>query len=376
MRRDKRSKEKKRKKRNLKIIMILILFIIIGLGSYLGYSIHKNGGGLQGLLATVLGQDAEKLENLEPINILLLGISEDLDSKLTDTIMVCSYNPKTQRASMLSIPRDTFIGKNQKKADGFDKINSVYSKKGPEQATELVEDITGMNIKYYVVVNNQVVIDLINTIGGVYFDVPIDMDYDDKTQNLHIHLEAGYQKLDGDHAEQLLRFRHNNNGTSYPSEYGDNDYGRMKTQREFMMEVAKQTLKLKNVTKIKTIMTTIFQNVETNLTLDDVFPYVPWAVSFDTANISSNQIAGESKQYNKLWFFAYDEEETSKIVTNMVNYIKGIETSTEGVSNTTNITNKANTVNATNTSSKKTNTTKTNTTKSNSKTKNTKSTKK
>lgn len=279
---------------------------------------------------------------------------------------------------MLSIPRDTFIGKNKQKADGFDKLNSVYSKEGPEEATELVEDITGMNIKYYVVVNNQVVIDLINTIGGVYFDVPIDMNYDDKTQDLHIHLEAGYQKLDGDHAEQLLRFRHNNNGTSYPSEYGDNDYGRMKTQREFMMETAKQTLKLKNVTKIKTIMTTIFQNLETNLTLDDVFPYVPWAVSFDTANISSNQIAGESKQYNKLWFFAYDEEETKKIVTNMVNYIKGIETPTEESSNTnhtTNTANTTNTTNTTNTSSKKSNTTKTNTTKSKQTTKS-KSTKK
>ncbi len=368
MRRNKKEKEKKRKKRSGKIIFILILLMVIGLGSYLGYSIHKNGGGLQGLLATVLGQDAEKLENLDPINILLLGISEDLDSKLTDTMMVCSYNPKTQRASMLSIPRDTFIGKNKQKANGFDKLNAVYSKEGPEEATELVEKITGMNIQYYVVVNNQVVIDLINTIGGVYFEVPIDMDYDDKTQNLHIHLEEGYQKLDGDHAEQLLRFRHNNNGTSYPSEYGDNDYGRMKTQREFMMEVAKQTLKLKNVTKIKTIMTTIFQNIETNLTLDDIFPYVPWAVSFDTANISSNQIAGESKQYNKLWFFAYNEEETTKIVTNMVNYIKGIETSIDEVSNTANVTNQTNTVKTTNTTSQKsktTNSTKRSTTKSN-----------
>ncbi len=72
MRRDKKSKEKKRKKRSSKFIMILILLIILSLGCYLGYSIYKNGGGLQGLLATVLGQDAEKLENLEPINVLLL----------------------------------------------------------------------------------------------------------------------------------------------------------------------------------------------------------------------------------------------------------------------------------------------------------------
>lgn len=226
---------------------------------------------------------------------------------------------------MLSIPRDTFIGKNKSKATGYDKINSVYSNKGPEKTLELVNELTGMDIKYYVVVNNQVVIDLVNNIGGVYFDVPIDMNYDDKTQNLHIHLKSGYQKIDGDHAEQLLRFRHNNNGTSYPSEYGDNDFGRMKTQRDFMIEVGKQTLKLKNITHIKSIMTTLYQNVETNVTLDDIFPYVPWAVSFDMANIKSNQIAGVAQDYNKLSFFASDEEETMQIVKEITNYVEDID---------------------------------------------------
>lgn len=320
-----RKKEKKKKSNIGKIILVIVLFLILILGSYLGYSVAKNGGGLQGILATVLGQDMEKLEDLDTIDVLVLGISEDLDSKLTDTIMVCSYNPKTQRASMLSIPRDTYIGKNKSKANGYDKINAVYGSKGAEGTLKAVNEITGMNLQYYVVVNNQVVIDLVNNIGGVYFDVPIKMNYDDKTQNLHIHLDKGYQKLDGDHAEQLLRFRHNNNGTSYPSEYGDNDYGRMKTQREFMVEVAKQTLKLKNITHIKSIMTTIFQNVETNLTLDDIFPYVPWAVSFDTANISSNQVVANPQEYNKLSFVVYDEEETEKVIQEMTNYVEGIE---------------------------------------------------
>lgn len=247
--------------------------------------------------------------------------------------MICSYNPKTQRASMLSVPRDTFIGKNKNKASGYDKINAVYASKGPEKVVELLEDLTTIDIHHYVVVNNQVVIDLVNNIGGVYFDVPIDMNYDDKTQNLHIHLKAGYQKIDGDHAEQLLRFRHNNNGTSYPSEYGDNDFGRMKTQREFMMAVAKQALSLKNITHVKTIMTTIFQNIETDLTLDDIFPYVPWAASFDTANIMSNQIVAKPQDYNKISFVVYDEEESAEIVTEMKNYIEGIEETPEEIEN-------------------------------------------
>ena len=271
--------------------------------------------------------------------------------------MVCSYNPKTQRASMLSIPRDTFVGENKNKASGYDKLNAVYSDKGAKGSLKAVENLTGMDIDYYLVVNNQVLIDLVNIIGGVEFEVPIDMNYDDKTQDLHIHLEKGMQKLDGDHAEQLLRFRHNNNGTSYPTEYGDNDFGRMKTQRAFMVEVAKQTLKIKNVTKIKTIMTTLYENVETNLTLDDVFPYVPFAVSFDTSSISSNQLPGEAKMYNELWFFAHDEEETANVVTEITNYLEGIDEVQEETSNTTNSTNTTSST-TTNSSTKSTNTTK------------------
>ncbi len=258
---------------------------------------------------------------------------------------------------MLSIPRDTFIGKNKSKATGYDKINSVYSNKGPEKTLELVNELTGMDIKYYVVVNNQVVIDLVNNIGGVYFDVPIDMNYDDKTQNLHIHLKSGYQKIDGDHAEQLLRFRHNNNGTSYPSEYGDNDFGRMKTQRDFMIEVGKQTLKLKNITHIKSIMTTLYQNVETNVTLDDIFPYVPWAVSFDMANIKSNQIAGVAQDYNKLSFFASDEEETMQIVKEITNYVEDIDETGDVQSQETSIKVKNETKNETKNQTNTTNTT-------------------
>lgn len=91
------------------------------------------------------------------------------------------------------------------------------------------------------------------------------MNYDDTSQNLHIHLKAGEQKLDGDKAEQLVRFRHNNDGTSYPEEYGDNDTGRMRTQREFIMQVIKQTAKPENIFKIGEILEVAKEYVITNI---------------------------------------------------------------------------------------------------------------
>ncbi len=214
-------KEKKHKKhpilrfiRNL-LLLLIIITIIIGFLFY--KKVETNGGGIKGVLCTLLGQSVEDLANLEKINVLVLGVSEDIETKLTDTIILCSYNPQEQSASMLSIPRDTFVGKNQNTAKGSDKINSLYSK-NVNKTVDAVEKITDVKIDYYVVVKTSSLIKIVDILGSVDFDVPIDMDYDDPTQDLHIHLSKGMQKIDGEKAEQLLRFRHNNDGSSYPSE--------------------------------------------------------------------------------------------------------------------------------------------------------------
>ena len=125
------------------------------------------------------------------------------------------------------------FGKSLGNAKPQDKINCIYNEKNPEKMLSKINELTGLDIKYYVTVDNSALIKLVDIIGGVEFDVPIDMNYDDKSQNLHIHLKKGTQIIDGKEAEMLLRFRHNNNGTSYPLEYGDNDFGRMKTRKKF-----------------------------------------------------------------------------------------------------------------------------------------------
>lgn len=308
MEKKKSKKESKQKKKHpIRNFFILLFIIIIIVGILFYKKVQDNGGGIVGVLCTILGQSVEDLENLEPIEVLLLGISEDLDSKLTDTIIVGTYNPQEQSINMLSIPRDTFIGKNKNTAKGSDKINSLYSRKGINSLLETVNKITNKDIKYYAVINNQALINLVDTIGGVYFDVPIDMDYDDPTQNLHIHLKKGYQLINGEKAEQLLRFRHNNDGTSYPSNYGDNDFGRMKTQRDFIEQTVKQTMDIKNILKSKKIIDAVFNNIETNIDKNDLIPYIPKLVEIDTQNITSIQLPGKSDKYNDLWFFILDK---------------------------------------------------------------------
>ena len=144
---------------------------------------------------------------------------------------------------------------------------------------------------------------LVNAVGEVEFDVPINMDYDDPTQDLHIHLKKGVQMINGDEAEQLLRFRHNNDGSSYPTEWGDNDYGRMRTQREFIKVVAKQLISINNVGTLKGIAEAIFANLETNMSITDMIGYIPYAINFNVDDIRMEQLPGSGATLNKLSFY-------------------------------------------------------------------------
>ena len=241
MRKDKNKKEHRILKGILKFFLILLLMIVLFVGGFIGYSTYKNGWGWVGLAKTVVGSEVKTVEELQEFQTLILGVSEDISTPLTDTIIVAAYNPKTQKATLLSIPRDTLIGDSKLRADSYDKINAVYQKYGAEGVIKKVNKLTGLNLKNYIVISNNALVELVDEIGGVKFDVPMNMDYDSYAQNLHIHLKKGLQTLDGKQAEGLVRFRKNNNYTTYSAEYGNDDFGRMRTQREFLKEVAKQT---------------------------------------------------------------------------------------------------------------------------------------
>lgn len=275
----------------------------------------------------VTGQSEEDIANLEPIYCLVMGISTDEGNLLTDTIILCAYYPRTQQASMLSIPRDTFVGKSEATAGGNDKINAVYQSggggdAGAKKVLSAVEKITGLEINNYLAVKNEGLIKIIDAIGGVEFNVPINMNYDDPGQDLHIHLSAGMQHIDGSKAEQLLRFRHNNDGTSYPEEYGDNDIGRMRTQREFVSETVKQTLQFKNVTKINQLIEIAFQNIDTNMDMNSTMKYSPAALEFDVSAIQTSYLPGTPAQFGaqKLWFYRGNKTEIKNLIQEMFTF--------------------------------------------------------
>lgn len=327
----KSSKGKKNKKQSkvkvfFKILLVLILLVIIGYAIWFGinYAKHFLAGKkieYDPLSATALGIDPEKLKNVGRINVLILGESgiPGDDYKLTDSIMVASYNPQTQQASLLSIPRDTYVGKKDRNSASANylasyKMNAVYRNgTNIEETVDRVSDLIGLEINNYVLIDTDAIKDIVDAIGGVWFNVPIDMNYDDYNQDLHIHLTAGEQLIDGDKAEQLLRFRHNQDYTSYSSEYGDNDLGRMRTQREFIQATLKQLIKFENITKVLDLLNIVYDNVKTDLTMETMKYYIPYAFKFNMENIKSGMVPGESEKCNGIWLYVADKKETKKL---------------------------------------------------------------
>ena len=348
-----KQKPKKKMKMWKKIFLVILLILLIA-GGVFAYRVYKNGGGLSGMLATVVGHDEETRKQLGELQVLLMGVSTDQEGvALTDTIIVASYNPNTQKAVLLSIPRDSFTGKNTKRAVASDKINAIYNMtRNPKETVEAVKELTGLNLQYYAIVQTEALIELVDAIGPIEYYVPTNMNYDDTSQDLHIHFEEGLQEIDGQEAEELLRFRKNNDGTSFPSEYGDNDIGRMRNQREFITAVVEQTVKLENITKLGSILDIASRNLITNLDFDVLKDYLPYAVEFNTENLQTASLPGsvpDLSQTNNVSIFVVDEEETEQLVKELFYPEELVEegttdgNTTNTASNTTNTTSSSST---------------------------------
>ena len=348
---DKPKKKKSIVGRILKFVLVTLLIAIIVVIAYFGFNYIKlktsmGDSEYDPLSATALGIDANKLKDVGRINILVLGESNanqgsnDKPYYLTDTIMVLSYNPQTQQASILSIPRDTYVGKKNRNSATANylqsyKMNAVYrNRTNIDETLKCVSELLGINLESYIMIDTDAIVDVVDAIGGVWFNVPIDMNYDDYNQDLHIHLTAGEQLINGDKAEQLLRFRHNQDGTSYPTEYGDNDIGRMRTQREFIMSTAKKLLKIENVTKVLNLLDIMQQNVRTNMDFQEFKYYIPYIFKFDTSSIKSSVVPGVPETCNGVSIYVADKTVTKKLVEEL--YTDKVKTETNTNTQNTN----------------------------------------
>lgn len=192
----------------------------------------------------------------------------------TDTMLLASYDVTNQKAAVMSIPRDTMVNVSW----DVKKINSVYNMngggdKGINALYKEIAQLVGFEPDYQVVVEWEAVGKIVDAIGGVYFDVPYDMNYHDPYQDLVIEQAKGYRLLNGDDAMQVIRWRKNDDGS------GVGDDGRMKIQQDFLKSVIKQLMTPANVLNIGKISTVFQESVETDLSFQEILWFGQQAVS-------------------------------------------------------------------------------------------------
>lgn len=252
-------------------------------------------------------QDQSGTEYNAPVNMLLLGL--DNDGLRADTILFVNFDPSESLINIMSIERDTQVSVDGKKR----KINSLYSIQKERYMIEAAEALTGLPVHYYAVVDFKAFREIIDILGGVKYDVPFDMDYEDATQDLYIHLNKGMQLLDGSKAEQLVRYR---KGNKAGEGYAEGDVGRIETQQKFISALITQKVKLKYLSKIDDLFGVISENVRTNVTLDDVRYYLSSLSHIGSDKIRTYSMPGESSYEDGLWYFFYNRKKTSQLIDN------------------------------------------------------------
>jgi LCP family protein required for cell wall assembly len=215
--------------------------------------------------------------------ILVSGVDDGNGG--SDTNILVAFDASGSAIHCVSIPRDSGMYVRGKEA----KVNSAYNRGGTELLAQSVSEALGIPVDFTIEVNLKGFSALVDAIGGVDFEVPINMDYDDPYQDLHIHFDKGMQHLDGQEALEVVRFRHNNDGSGY----GTEDLGRIGTQQAFLKAVAKQTLTLSNVDKISEFSRIFQQYVDTDLTLGNLAWLGKEAISIGMDGLSFSTLPGE-----------------------------------------------------------------------------------
>ncbi len=263
--------------------------------------------------AGVIGDAAEQSDDYHesgvsrevPVNLMVLGL--DGDKTRCDVIMLFHFIPSCPSLSILSVARDTRV-----LSDGvFTRINTLYSKGGEKRVAEELTEITGLPVHYYITADFEGFREIIDALDGVEFNVPFRMNYDDPTQNLHIHLRKGLQILNGKKAEQLVRYRKGNR----PGQgYTEGDLGRISMQQEFMKALIKQKMNIRYLSRFKKIFNILQQHVKTNITIADVTQYIGSAPKVKADAIETFTLPGTSRIIGGKWYFIMDRQKTADML--------------------------------------------------------------
>lgn len=304
---NKKKRKIKRKRNFMPFIVLFLVLAVIGLTAYL----FTNR-----VFSRMTSSDipADEVYMYDPVNVLVLGVDagnlEDKTGnspKRSDTMMLIRYMPQTREVYMLSIPRDTRIYYNGK----YMKINAVNAIGGPEAAISTIEEMLNVDINYYISIDYEGFRECIDAIGGVDVTVERDMDYD--AQDISIHFKKGEKvHLNGELAEQYVRWRKNNDGTGYAM----GDLGRIETQQGFLLTLADKVKSPSTILRLPKLVNTASKYVETNMSPSKMVRYFFKFKGIAKEDIHNETLAGTPEYIGGISYYLWDKEDSREYLSN------------------------------------------------------------
>ncbi|SFW35144.1 LCP family protein [Selenomonas ruminantium] len=208
-------------------------------------------------------QSEELITAKDKATIMIMGVDErDDDVGRSDTLMIASIDPKTNQASLLSVPRDTRV---KIKGHGFDKVNAAYAYGKEKLSQDTVENLLGVNIDHYIIINTKSFKKIIDAIGGIDIDVPKRMHYEDPWDDdggLIIDFQPGMQHMDGAKAVTYVRYRDE-----------EGDLGRIRRQQDFMRACMDKIVSPAIIPKLPSVIKEVMDSIQTDLTFRQLLEF-------------------------------------------------------------------------------------------------------
>lgn len=292
-------------------LVIISLLILLAAGGLFGYAYFKVKGTANSIHQPIDGRDksslrdkAVSIKDKDAISVALFGVDANKqrlatgDAGRSDSIVLLSINPKTNKTVMVSIPRDTYsemVGKGT-----YEKIAHAYAYGGAKMAVNSVEKLMNVPIDYYATINMDGLHDMVDDVGGI--DVTSNATF---SYSGYDFVNGQVSHMDGDKALAFIRSRKETGAGG--------DFGRQQRQQLVIQGLAKKVLSVGSVTKLDSILKTVENNVVTDITFDDL-QGLRSGYAKTLNNVDKYQLDGEGQILNDgLWYFIPNETQKANV---------------------------------------------------------------
>lgn len=314
-------RKRKRRKRIFLFIFLPILLVALVGGGYATSLFLKAGNMLDGAY-TPLDRESKRMgikPDKDNVSVLIMGVDDSStrgfnSASRTDALLVATFNKKANSIKLLSIPRDSYVYIPEVGYE--DKITHAHVYGGPESTIETVEGLLDIPIDYYVKVNFDAFIEIVDALGGIDMYVPITFTEQDSNDRAGaISLKEGHQHLNGEEALALARTRKI-----------DNDFERGKRQQEILKAIIKKAASVGSITKYSNVIDAIGNNMETDVSTDHALAFADYvkkgfSLDIETLNLKGGDLWIRNNKGQNIYYYGIDEENLEEVKSTLKSHL-------------------------------------------------------